>query len=265
MTRIAVIGTSHVAMMKTGWDLVSSDWPDIELTFFASPGRAARTKKLQGMVYGYHAAKPGKQEIIVGNDGQRTLDLATFDHVLKVGDSTGEIKLADLVSQFSVDTLGPEGGAQRMSYTAFEDICRMLAERRCPPPPWRGWQDTTLWLVPQPYPDARVLTDKRDRFTPWATLCAAGDPCRAHRDLYLEAYRDALDDHGVRFVDQPPETFTDEGLTLQKYSDGAINIADGSALEDVDFIHMNDHYGALIWDRILTQISDRVPAVSQVA
>lgn len=48
MIRICIIGDSSVNAIKNGWSLVESDYPQCELTYFASQGRDMATLKLVG-------------------------------------------------------------------------------------------------------------------------------------------------------------------------------------------------------------------------
>jgi len=245
MTRVAIIGTSHVAALKMGWDKVADQWPGTEVTFFAAPGKAARTQKLKGRVYGYHRAKPAPDEIIFGYDGGRTIDLAAFDHVLRVGDTLGEADLSDLLSRYAVDGISDEVKPLRMSRAAFDMACAALARASLPNPPWHDWDAPRLTFLARPTPSTKCLRIDSDRYDPWRDLAARPNEYLVAREIYYAHLTQEMAKRRIGLLRQPDETIAPCGLTDERFGDGAAGMIEGKALPDEDCVHMNAEYGAL--------------------
>ena len=48
MMKICVLGNSHIASLKNGWDRVGQKYPDIELVFFGARGAGLDGLELDG-------------------------------------------------------------------------------------------------------------------------------------------------------------------------------------------------------------------------
>ena len=263
MTRVAIIGTSHVAALKMGWDRIAEQWPGIDVTFFAAPGKAARTQKLKGRVYGYHRAKPAPDEIIFGYDGGRTIDLAAFDHVLRVGDTLGEAELSGILSRYAVDGISDTGedGAHdtgkplRLSRAAFDMACASLARASLPNAPWHDWDAPALTFLARPTPSTKCLRVDSDRYDQWRDLAARPDEYLIAREIYYAHLGHEMARVGIGLLRQPDETIAPCGLTDERFGEGAAGMVPGKALPDEDCVHMNADYGARALRAYLTPLT----------
>lgn len=252
--KIAVVGTSHVAMIKLGWDLIRAGLPEIEMAFFSSPGKSARTRKLINMVFGYHSVVPQPDEIVIGHDA-RTIDLGAQDAVLQVGYVTGEVELATLLDRFAIDGLPATVEKPfRLSRPAFDAFCANLAQQYLPSPEWRGWTGPRLTLQPHPNPDERCMTSPREKFQRWQTLATNAETFRVAREIYLDHFETALGQHGIALLRQPAETFAPNGLTLTSYGKGAMDLHKNVPLDEDDYVHMNADFGLLSLEHYFTKV-----------
>ena len=93
--KICVLGNSHLASMKTGWDLVRDATPEYELTFFGAPKAMMDDLFLEG-----NALMPGteklKRKLAMFSEGSESIDLDAFDAFVVVGLQFGPRRLAQL-------------------------------------------------------------------------------------------------------------------------------------------------------------------------
>lgn len=84
MIRVCVIGNSHVATIKEGWDKIASARPDISLTFFAS-----RRRRILELVADNGKLQPGNSdlmsEISITSGGKTSVDPDEYDVFLIYG------------------------------------------------------------------------------------------------------------------------------------------------------------------------------------
>ena len=255
MTKVAVIGNSHVAAVKLGWDKIRDRYPEVAVTFFATAGRAGQNRSLEGRVFGFHGKDVQPDEVVFGNDGRRTIDLSQFDHVLRVAEPKKEGKLAQILADTAVDGWELDGRAHRMSQAVFEDCVDHVAKRQVVGRQWRGWTSPEITICAAPYPDERCVGHKRPRsLDPWRVLSQRPEEFLWARNLYFERYTRELARHNIAVLQQPKETIAPNGLTLKAFSDGAL-LMDRPGEEGEEHIHMNGDYGALIFANYLDQIS----------
>lgn len=81
---ICVLGDSHCAALKRGWEEIHSQFPDCHLTFFASRGiTLSNLKVADGKLW---ADKPMLQKAIsLSSGGKTTIDIAEYDIFLIYG------------------------------------------------------------------------------------------------------------------------------------------------------------------------------------
>jgi hypothetical protein len=93
--KICVLGNSHLASMKTGWDLVRDTTPEYELTFFGAPKAMMDDLSLEG-----NALVPGtdklRRKLSMFSEGSESIDLDSFDAFVVVGLQFGPRRLAQL-------------------------------------------------------------------------------------------------------------------------------------------------------------------------
>ena len=93
--KVCVLGNSHLASMKTGWDLVRDAFPDHELTFFGAPKAMMDDLSLEG-----NCLVPGNEKLrrkLNGfSNGLDAIDIDAFDAFIVVGLQFGPRRLAQL-------------------------------------------------------------------------------------------------------------------------------------------------------------------------
>jgi hypothetical protein len=82
--KICVLGNSHVASLKQGWDQLSTDYPGFELTFFASRQNGLRGLRLDGQSL-VPSTPALTNNIAFTSGGKEAVVLADYDVFLTYG------------------------------------------------------------------------------------------------------------------------------------------------------------------------------------
>lgn len=244
--RVAVIGSSHVAAIKSGWDEISADHPDQDVGFLAIGGHKFSAAVLDAdMIFGLPEEMRRDTSIAKFSRGQ--LDLRNFDHVWHVG-----IWQAPLVAVnaliFDNDIDGFEGDSlrHRLSRAAFDAVIDDLTRRAVPSGAWRNWPAPQLWFSSAPHRNALILKQKRlqnrelrNHGPVWDTVDAA------------LAVR--MTEAGIRHIPQPADTLDAHRFTQAGYGTARKKAGTG----DVDVQNMNAAFGRRMWAAFLEQATKK--------
>jgi len=83
-TRVAVIGNSHIACLKTGWETLAPTYGTVALTFFGGRGRTVRDVALKGRLL-VPQSDVLAQSFRFTSGGQESIALDDFDVILLFG------------------------------------------------------------------------------------------------------------------------------------------------------------------------------------
>lgn len=222
--RLCVIGTSHVAMLKQGWEAAPSS--GVVPTFFAAPlGRLTSLKPEAGALV---SADAETRAVLRASGGSEALVAAEHDAVLLVGMRLYVPRLdARMSSALRAAVL-----ADVMAGPALV-LARRI--RRLAPLP--------LWFAPEPL---------------WADL-----PRYRRGEGHLVGYQRVLalmqGRMGLKqavLLAQPPQTVSSSDLTVLDYSveTEAVAVVEASG-RAFDQVHMNAAFGAAWWAANLAVIS----------
>jgi hypothetical protein len=255
--RLCVIGNSHVAAFKLGWDqLVDQDVPvtaEMTPTFFGAPrdglkNLAARDGRLvptaDAVREHFHRMSGGRDEI----------DPADYDGFLLVGLGASMKRALRLYRTHRWFGLRQDEGcivtsrafatdflAEGYAGTRLAQIARILS----------GLTDKPVFATPEPHwsPIMPDHVGKKGDFG-WARVAASGDGAQL-ADLFAAAMSAALHGH-VRLILQPDVTIENSIVTRAIYNKGASKMITGDG-EDSDAAHMNADYGAVWWTGAASQ------------
>lgn len=222
--RIAVIGNSHVASLKTGWDSVGEKFPGIELHFYASRGTGI--------------------ESLVCVDGvlQATLPRVTQDFLFTSG-LAGEIAMANYDAflvyglQLVVSRLSGE-----LSSAVRNAVWRGIAGR--------SNNDRVVRLI-RSGSDAPIVVGAN----PQPAASAEGSKPLAAGLPYAQAFRELRPviemDEVTLFLEQPAQTLADGWHTRPEYSAGSTRLDVGDRISGKphpsdDVAHMNGAFGEIM-------------------
>jgi hypothetical protein len=255
MTRIAIVGNSHVAALKMGWDLIENNYQHLDIVFFASVGKAAQDRELKGKVFGFLKPKPAPNETIFGNHSERSIDLAKFDHVLRVAEPKKESLLSVVLENTVVDGWPKDGREHHMSQTVFESLVEYTAQKQIVSTDWRNWSSPKVTICPAPYPDERCVNHERPaRIARWRVLAKRPDEMLWLRKMYVEKHRAWTEKYNIGLLMQPEETIAKNGLTKKSYSEGSFRMDANEMETNEEHIHMNAEFGKLMLEKYFSQI-----------
>lgn len=244
--RLAIIGNSHVAALKGGYDLMVTDGSlpeDLEVTFFAGRATAILNMTVQEGPQGRLVLAPASDDLaaaIAHTSGGRTqLDFEDYDEVALVG--MNRVPLCD------------ERTSSAVRRWAFAGIATHSATSRM-----LGWirqcSDLPVRAVPMPLPSGRPALPPHFRPMPYAARVA---------ELGSHFKVDAFG-----FVLQPEPTLADEVATRGEFSAGSTRLdvgdtASGLAHTESDLDHMNAMFGVHQLRAIFDDLYSRQPAVNR--
>lgn len=251
--RLCVIGNSHLAAIKLGWDAAQeAQLPlttNIAPVFFGAPRDGMRHVRLQeGCLI------PLRKDITDNfrqlSGGQDRIPLADFDAFLLVGlnvsikrimrfykthvwaglaGSAGKVMVS---AQFAAEFL-----TERYGDTRLAEIARTL----------RAATDRPILALAEPHWASWVRMAHEGPDYGWDAAIRAGDG-PAIGAMFARTAAAALGPDAV-FVPQPPRTIEDGIVTAAAFNKGASKLIGGEG-GGTDASHMNGAYGLEFWPRI---------------
>jgi len=245
--RVAIIGNSHVAMLKHASDAdPPAGWTPV---YFAAPHRM-----MAGLAPGPDGAvlRPGDarlaRHLAATSGGLREIDLAAHDAFVCVGLTVKVQTAQDLFADYQPERVRVSAAAQPISEAAF---AAAVADRYATTPAPRllralARTGKPVCFVPSPFPNESLLDD------PSRAWCATAPGMAAlnwMNGLCRGIWGQARLSCGARVLDQPPATVGPSGLTLRRFHDGARGMA-GQDYAGRDANHMNALFGRIVLDQI---------------
>lgn len=229
-TRICIIGNSHVACLKTGWNTLRDRYPGMKLTFFAS--RAGRMSALRAQGTTLVPGNPQLEaDIRFTSNGKSSINLAEFDGVLIVGLG---LRVPALEARLSAAVIAAT--ASDSLTASINHKLATLVRAACQCPVWIG-------------------------HTPQKAIAANGreTPKFASYQRSFEALRRALDIPGARLIPQPEITLFKNWNTKLEFSQGSTRLDVGDSISNQphpskDDEHMNGHFGAIYLQSLFTTL-----------
>jgi hypothetical protein len=254
MTRITIIGNSHVAALKVAWDAMAADHPGIEVDFFAAPGRYFRRfRLLDGLTFGLPVAARIDGAVLDAS-GRAEVDLSQADHVIWAGYFWPWDAVVGLMLDFDIDGLREIGASQVLSRAAFDAFCGDIVKKVTPPPEWLNWPWPRLILLPAPMRSADCLASRSARFRVCRLLASRPAGARETIGAFMDVFAGSMRAQGIELVAQPKETLLPNGLSAPRFSRGARRILDPTASTE-DVTHMNAEYGKLQLREVLSRLA----------
>jgi hypothetical protein len=250
MTRIAVIGNSHVAALAVAWREVREAYPISSITFFAAPsiirglqvnGRKIVANNINTQRY-LHMSSGGVTDIIVDDFHEFVICGMGFGlrSLMKIYSSYRSEAMRIVEDRAPVsDECFDASGAGLLGSSGAVGTLQMLRDLGAP----------KILLAPEPSPSSDIYGD--DLGSPWREARANRD------DLILSArYRRACDlaAAGALVLAQPADTMQDGVTTLPNFSRGSVGLAAGMSMEHgaSDRFHMNADYGRCVLEQLLS-------------
>lgn len=258
--RICLLGNSHLAAAKLGWDQVANRFPDFDLDFFGfAPGTSARFEAhLEVVDRSLVAATPKIQRGFRLTAGGRTriqgADYSAFV-TFGLGFSGPSFAARSICANHRLFDYAESDTyvISRACLTAtIEDV--LQSERMALPfKTLRAISDAPVFLHSIPGPTLRIMGDPSH----------ANDPCSipgllgAVRSVFDEQCREAGQPDLYTYIPQPHETIDDSGLTKDEFIANGVGFGafrGRSKLTNVG--HGNASYGAMVMEKLLSVLQN---------
>lgn len=251
MSRILLIGNSHLAAFRTGWDTIRAANPDVSIDFFAQPGPEYYHMTLNRKLSQFGAINEARftqqqLERLDKFNGKRIVSLDGYDRIMVVGNQHGMADVLKLVAHRDVVGLRDTGSAHFLSRPAFDAVVDDIAASFMPHPAWERFSATpvTFHAIPRP---AETAFDKVDRDSnvgrTYAKIEACADGIKTALDQLADVFTHHMDAIGLRFLQQPQDTMNAIGFT-NAHMNTELESFTGHSMPAKDFQHMNASYGA---------------------
>lgn len=234
--RIGIMGNSHLSALRRSFAARSTPVDGLVLDFWGLPGLFQKMKVLE------HGVTHDDSERIrrVNGPGREVFDFRTLDGLVMMAEP---IALPHVLAQVGknrpeLDDPGSETYRQEM-LRCIETRVGMRILRTA-----RDCIDGPLIAVQQP-----MMREGRRRYPRIPKLD------RALFDYLNGEIAAHLEQLGVIYVPQPPETLTPEMRSIYAFSMAAAD--DETGRQRVDYAHMNVEYGTLVLDQVLGLLQRR--------
>jgi hypothetical protein len=260
--KLCVVGNSHVGMLVAAHQQRGD--PAAEMTIFARPSMEDGDIALEGTTL---IAKSPEFVHRLAEHGQAPeIDLADFEAIVFVGMTASVFTAAQILGYHTVygwpstqRMLEDPGPAERqiISMAALRASLETLVTesqtaRLCQSVSRRGIGP--LFVVPQPYPAARVL-DIKGKFPIIKRLFRdkEGPLLAAELEQFHTAFFEPI--KGVFYLRQDPDTIGKGFLTRPSYSRNSVRLNVERKHRKDDVLHANADFGERILDRIEDHLS----------
>jgi hypothetical protein len=257
MTRLCVIGNSHIAAVRNAWRNVGKDYPGLEAEFYAQHNsqivNAILNSRGEITVEGspFWHFKEGSDDVRAN-----AIPWRDFDAVVLVGLAFGPgsvVRLYRKYHYFGLKGRRPQAltreNFRKAAWASANESSALHLVNLLGQEPRRP-----LFVVPTPLPSERGYDDaEKPGMIAWRAAAAAGDT-----EALLEIYDEicaGIAEKGAIILGQPPGTKVSNRCTFQKFADNATRVHNEGIRPDNDYVHMNDEYGALVWREIANALT----------
>lgn len=250
MTRICVLGNSHVAALKGGWEQVSDTFDSVQIDFFGALSKGMRSLDVIDGRLGPRDPEAAAFFRDISGTGEFA-DPAAYDGFVLVGMALFPHAAINNYADFATPTTG---NADAAPYYVSDDCiadalwCEidagmMMHVARTV----RRVTDAPIHLCWQAHfsEDLTKIDWRRDRFAP---ILANQD--QGFVGSMMDRMDDRMRDEGFSTLRQPAETLVDGLMTQARYSRGSVLFRKELVREhrELDVFHMNSDFGAACWN-----------------
>lgn len=260
---IAVVGNSHLAGLKLGWDATQEDARAAELVFFGSTRQSVRQLERRGKSLVPTSADVA-ESFHATSGGARAIDTDRFDAFFLTAMEYGPQHLLNLAAEFRFMDARFPATRQMVSRGCFmqaagdalrASTCAATARKL------RAITDKPILILAQ----AAYSIDALNK----PSLAGFKGTDKAFwelvQSLWVEAANAVAAELGVKVCLQPESTREGPFFTIARYAHGSVRLRGGTLNvkhEANDTSHMNAQYGALALKRA---IEVALPATAEAA
>lgn len=257
MKRLCLIGNSHIAAVKLGWDRLRDRYPGLTLTFFGSrrPDSCRNLQLENGALVPTDEAL--RRSFAWTSGGAGDIRLGDYDGFLLIALQFAPQRVVDVAAQYSYLHPALDTAKRLVSRECFLDavmdglrssIAAGITARL------RKGTDRPVLIVAQPGRSEDILADPEFRAShaaadhpSWDVLAKVWTECALKEALRLDA----------GFVPQPGQTIRHHLFTARAYSKGSVRLTPGfsRAHGADDHAHMNADYGAAVIESVMARLA----------
>jgi len=249
MIRLCLIGNSHLACMKLGWDAIRDRNVDVAPTWFAAGGNFELKAESNCLV---PITNRVKNSFAMTAGGETVIDPRRYDVFVLCG-LLLSIRRAVLMALTHKPHSLESMEAEHLVSDALFKIALMSAFEQTPAIVFarslRGLTDRKIILFPVPMPSERIA-NRRKPFAPFQDHGAAEGLATLVRDAVAALAESAT----VDVVWQPDATIIKSMFTLHEFSEGSVRLLNDRQHSENDFAHMNAKFGALAMQHIIGRL-----------
>lgn len=259
--KILVIGNSHAASLKQGFDRVRNLPEQIELTWFTCAGREFYKLTCDKHSFGLQNAtrKPEIERKLIKRNGAARISIEAFDRILIAGHTNGFLEIITLLAQFGVEAVHAKPRTPILAKDGFTQCLDHILQSRIP-----NWGSSVTGIPVDMIPAPR-LTDDVEPFLGSAPKFRFCRDLRKENERLFEIlsfaeqrYAAFASDAGIHVPPQPDKTISKiTGLTLPIFNRQIESIF-GQA-KAPDGAHVNWEYGLLAVEEYLNYINAALP------
>lgn len=248
MTRVCIVGNSHIGSMRQSKGLIAEKFPDITVKYFGAPGRLfADCMVDENGNFGPKSLSDADEAALLAVNGALNINFDQFDIVLITGYGFNFGYLLRLLYQHDIlDT--PKTNRTRVCSQAFFEACTDAIINE----PLDVFCDNLgrkrrYVMTPAPYPSQMTVV-KGPGYRPTIAHLKTHPEGTQIFENFLDKMEKAVLHRGIQFMRQPQQTVAGPFLTRRKFAKGAVHVKDDSKVM-LDHNHMNGDYGLAVFEK----------------
>lgn len=255
--KLCVIGNSHVGMLRGAMRHPGAE--DVSLTFFAKAGKGIDRATIRGSVIS--AEDPGLAAAQERFAMPGEIDVDGFDGVIFVAGAASvfhALKIPNRCQVFGWPSQRRMGGdlpliSEAAYVAALADQARAGVSYRFAQA-LRAASNVPMFLVPQPYPNAKVLSSIEPKDLIFRRIQVAGDGPALTAGLAraLDLIAGEIDTFTV--LHQPEDTVAEGFLTAPVFTRDAVRVDGATPQHGVDLLHVGPAFGSRVLGRVRTAL-----------
>lgn len=248
MTRLLVLGNSHVGALRMAREAFRARYPQVETTFFAAPGgHFLRGRTGRDGVWRPYLPDDRARTVVEEINGAVECDLAGYDAILVIGHRFSPHVLTEILLENEILGLpwrsegSPEG---RVSRRFVERTMDAVAEEHVAEIERRLGTRHPFVIAPAPFPSDRIGSrgDEVSRLTEFLQRHPAIGDLMAY---WTASIASAARRRGWTYLPQPAGTLSGPAATRAEFAEAAAT-GDGARMDHTDHRHMNGDFGLAI-------------------
>lgn len=254
MTRVLIIGSSHVGALKRAAPEFAERHPGLDLEFFGVRGPCYLGGRFKDGVFNPAYGREKDRELALATNGALTVDATGYDAVLMVGHRFGFPGVLAMLENLDILEGGRSARQGLVPQTLVDEVIAHItsADGDALRAATEGFGPVTVALAPFPSPGISAFAGRQD-LGRMVTAFWQHPEAQQVYDLWREEVTHRVTTLGHDMLWQPAETISGPYQTREEF---ALNAADHNAGEmpGADHRHMNAAYGLKLLEEYATRL-----------